>query len=313
MKLKDFWRLTRQTFSEWSEDKAPRLAAALSYYTVFSIPPLLAIVIGIAGWFFGREAVQKAILQQIGALLNPDTAEAVGTLIESAGTRRAGGTTAALGVVVLLIGASGVFSQLQDALNTIWEVRPKPGQGFRVLIRKRIFSFVIVLVLGFLLLVSMVLSTALTALSGAIQAWLPGSQLLFQAANFILSLLLITSLFALMFKFMPDAKITWKEVWLGAGITALLFSIGKTLIGLYLARSNPASAFGAAASVVLILIWVYYTAQILFIGAEFTQVYARNYGTGGAPEDHAERVTGEERAQQGIPRNDARKERQNES
>ncbi len=300
--MKDLLILFRQAFSEWSEDKAPRLAAALAYYTVFSIPPLLLTVIGIAGWFFDRSAVQKAVLDQVSGLLSPGMADAIATILDSTGSPGKGGVAAAIGAVTLLIGASGVFGQLQDALNTIWEVKPKPGQGIWFLIQKRLFSFLMVLVLGFLLLVSMVLSTTLAALSGVIQTWLPGSSNVFGLINFFLPFAAITLLFGLMFKYMPDARMAWKDVWLGAVITSLLFNVGKTLIGLYLARSNPASAFGAAASIVLIFVWVYYSAQILLIGAEFTQVYAKHYGSGIAPVKHAVKVTEEERAEQGISR-----------
>jgi membrane protein len=302
MGFRNLWDLVRRTLAEWSEDKAPRLAAALAYYTVFSIPPLLLTIIGIASRFFDRAEVQQAILSQISNLLNQDTANAIGGIIESAGSERQGGVAAIIGAVVLLLGASAVFGQLQDSLNTIWEVRPKPNQGVLRLVQKRLFSFLIVLVLGFLLLVSMVLSTALAALSELISTWLPGSNFLFQLINFVLPFVVITLLFALMFKFIPDAKIAWRDVWLGAVITSLLFNIGKTIIGLYLARSNPASAFGAAASIVLIFVWIYYTAQILFIGAEFTQVYASTYGSGVVPEKYAEKLTEKERNQQGIPR-----------
>lgn len=308
MKIKDLWSFIRRVFSEWSEDKVPRLAAALAYYTIFSIPPLLLTIIGFVGYLFGRAAVQKALLDQIAILLNPNTANAIGAILQSASGPQKGGLAAIIGTVVLLLGASGVFGQLQDALNTIWEVKPKPKQGIKVLVQKRLFSFAVVLVLGFLLLVSMVLSTALSLLSGYLQGRLPGSSLVFSLVNFVLPLLVITFLFALMFKFMPDARMKWKDVWLGAAITSLLFNLGKTLIGLYLARSNPASAFGAAASLVLILVWIYYTAQILFLGAEFTFIYARDYGSGIVPEDHAERVTEMERAQQGIPRKEKGRE-----
>jgi membrane protein len=302
MKISDLWQLARQTFAQWSEDKAPRLAAALSYYTVFSIPPLLVFLISLVGRFLGSERVRQALLAQIGDLLTAETAEALGEIIDSA-TRPVEGTLATgVGLAILLLGASGVFSQLHDALNTIWEVTPKAGGGILGLLRKRFFSFLLVLATSFTLLVSLVLSTALAALSEFIQPWLPASTSVVRGINFAFSFLVIISLFALIFKFVPDASIRWRDVWPGAGLTALLFEVGKALISFYLARSNLASTFGAAASIILVLVWVYYSAQILFIGAEFTQVYANTYGAGIQPDEHAERVSEAQRAQQGIPR-----------
>jgi membrane protein len=296
----NFLNLIRNTFKEWSEDKAPRLAAALAYYTVFAIPPLLVILLGIASLFLNQQEVQDALLGEIGGLLTPEAARAIGGMIEGAKTDQAGGLAAAVGVGILLLGASGIFLQLQDALNTVWEVRAKPGLGIMALLKKRFFSFLMVLAVGFLLLVSLVLSTALTALGEWIQSWLPGSNWVFQSVNFLLPFLAITLLFALMFRYMPDAEIAWRDVWPGAAITSLLFNLGKTLIGLYLARSNLAHTYGAAASVVLIFVWVYYTAQILLLGAEFTKVYAEQLGAGIRPEPHAEMVKEQERLQQGM-------------
>jgi membrane protein len=301
MKLKEVWSVVKETFSEWSEDKAPRLAAALSYYTVFSIPPLLFLVISIAGLILNQSDVRKAVLDQIAGALSQESADAIGAMIDSASLGGSSGIGAVTGLVILLLGASGVFTQLQDALNTIFEVRIKPGQTLFVL-RKRLFSFLMVLGLGFLLLVSLVLSTALAALAVTIQSYLPGSVSVFQAVNFLLPFLVIMGLFALMFRYLPDAAIAWRDVWPGAALTSLLFNIGKSLLSLYLARSNLANTYGAAASVVLIFVWVYYTAQILFIGAEFTQVYANRFGAGIRPEPHAELLSERQRAQQGIPR-----------
>jgi membrane protein len=301
MKIKDIWQLVRDTFKEWSEDKAPRLAAALSYYTVFSIPPLLFMVISIAGLILNEREVRQAILDQIASALTQETAEAVGAMIDAASLGERSGIAAVIGLAILLLGASGVFTQLQDALNTIFEVRLKPGKLI-FLLQKRLLSFLMVLVLGFLLLVSLVLSTALAVLAQYIQAWLPGSRTVFQAVNFLLPFLVIMVLFALMFRYIPDAKIAWRDVWPGAALTSLLFNIGKILLSLYLARSSVASTYGAAASVVLIFVWIYYTAQILFIGAEFTQVYANRFGAGIQPGPHAELLSERERAQQGIAR-----------
>jgi membrane protein len=301
MKIKDIWQLVRDTFKEWSEDKAPRLAAALSYYTVFSIPPLLFMVISVAGLILNEQEVRQAVLDQIASALTQESAEAVGAMIDAASLGNRSGIAAVTGLAILLLGASGVFTQLQDALNTIFEVRLKPGT-IVFLLRKRLLSFIMVLALAFLLLVSLVHYTALALLAQYIQSWLPGSRTVFQVVNFLLPFLVITVLFALMFRYIPDAKIAWRDVWPGAALTSLLFNIGKILLSLYLARSSVASTYGAAASVVLIFVWIYYTAQILFIGAEFTQVYANRFGAGIQPGPHAELLSERERAQQGIPR-----------
>ncbi len=299
--MKKIWTLVRETAREWSEDKAPRMAAALSYYTVFSIPALLFLVITVASLILDRQEVREAVLAEIANALSQESAEAVGAMIDSASLGDRSGPAFVVGLVVLLLGASGVFNQLQDALNTIFEVRLRPG-NFLLMIQKRFFSFLIVLALGFLLLVSLVLSTALNALASFLQGLLPGSDSIFQGVNFLLPFIVIAVLFALMFRYLPDAVISWRDVWPGAILTSLLFNIGKTLLSLYLARSNLANTFGAAASVILIFVWVYYTAQILFIGAEFTQVYANRFGSGIQPEPHAELLSDQARVQQGIAR-----------
>jgi membrane protein len=298
--FKNLWGLFRKTFSEWGAAKVPRLAAALSYYTIFSIPPLLAFLLGIAGLFFDPEQVKQAILTQMGVLLTSQTAGAIEGLIGSTIDKDKGAVATAVGLLVLLLGASGVFGQLQDALNTIWEVAPKPGQGLGLLVRKRLLSFLVVLGLGFLLLVSLVISAALAVLTTWIQSMLPGTAALAQVITFLVSLLVATLLFGFMYAYIPDARVAWKDVWLGAFVTSLLFNLGKTLLSLYMGVSNPASAFGAAASVALILVWVYYSAQILFFGASFTKVYAEEIGSGIEPESHAEKVTPGQRAKEGL-------------
>jgi membrane protein len=303
MNLKAIWEILKETFSDWNEDKAPRLAAALAYYTMFSIAPVLIIVIAIAGLVLGREAVQGAIAQQIEGLVgNRESALAVQAMIQSASKPSTGIIATVIGLVTLLFGAAGVFGQLQDALNTIWEVQPKPDRGIMETIKERFLSFTMVLGVGFLLLVSLVVSAALTAIGTYFSNLLPGFEAVWQVVNFLVSFGVITLLFAMIFKVLPDAKIAWSDVWIGAAVTALLFTIGKFLIGLYLGKSSVGTAYGAAGSLVVILIWVYYSAQILFLGAEFTQVYARKYGSRIEPADNAVPVTEEARAQQGIPR-----------
>lgn len=288
MSLKQIWRLLKETFAEWSKDKASRLAAALSYYTVFSLAPLLIIAIAIAGSFFGEEAAKGEIIGQIQGLVGKDGAEVIQTAIENAGQQEKQGTVASLiSIGVLLFGASGVFAELQDALNTVWEVEPKPELGIGGFIRKRFLSFAMILGIGFLLLVSLVISAALSGINHYTSNLLPAFALLWPPINFIVSFGVITLLFAAMYKFLPDVKIAWSDVWIGAAMTALLFVIGKFLIGLYLGNSSLSSTYGAAGSIVIILVWAYYSAQILFFGAEFTQVYARKYGSQIVPDRFA--------------------------
>jgi membrane protein len=307
--VKAIWGLLKDTFDEWNEDKASRLAAALAYYTVFSLAPLLIIAITIASLIFDQAAAEGQIVQQIQGLVGKDGAQAIQEMIRNASKPSSGGTIATIiGVATLLFGASGVFGQLQDALNTIWEVAPKPGRGVVGFIRDRFLSFSMVLGTGFLLLVSLVLSTGLAALSSYFGNLLPGFDALWQIVNFVISFGVVTVLFALIYKVLPDAKITWGDVWIGAAITALLFTIGKFLLGVYLGNGAFGSTYGAAGSFVVILAWVYYSAQILFFGAEFTQVYAGKYGSNIKPSKNAVPVTQEARAQQGMPSTEDLKE-----
>jgi membrane protein len=302
MNLKTVWRLLKETFSEWSQDKAERLAAALAYYTVFSLAPLLVIVIAIAGSVFGEEAARGQIVAQIQGLVGSQGAQFIQTAIQNASKPKAGTIASIISVVVLLFGASWVFGGLQDALNTIWEVQPKPGRGVIAIIRSRFLSFTMVLVIGFLLLVSLVISAALTAVINFVGNALPGLHSGWQLVNFILSFVVIMLLFALIYKVLPDVKITWKDVWIGAAMTSLLFTIGKLLLGLYLGNGSFGSSYGAAGSLVIILAWVYYSAQILFFGAEFTKVYARRYGSQIVPDENAIPLTEQASAEQGIQR-----------
>jgi membrane protein len=291
----------KETWSDWNEDKAPRLAAALAYYTAFSLAPLLVIAIAIAGLVFGQEAARGQVSSQIQGLLGPEGAEAVETMIAGSSKQSSGILAAVIGFATLLFGASGLFGQLKDAMNTIWEVQPKPGQGIMATIKQNFFSFTMVLGTGFLLLVSLLLSAVLAGLVGFFQNALPGADWLWLVVNFLVGFAVTTGVFALIFKFVPDAKIAWGDVWIGAAVTSLLFSIGRFALGWYLGNGSFSSSYGAAASLVIVLLWVYYTAQILFFGAEFTQVYARRYGSRIEPAPNAVRVTEEERAQQGMP------------
>lgn len=287
MDAKAFIDLIKETFQEWSEDKAPRLAAALSYYTVFSLAPLLIIAIAVAGFFLGRGDVQEQILSEVETFLGSGGRDMVRGLIEDASRPGASLVATIIGIVTLIFGASGVYGQLQDALNTIWEVELAPGAGIWATIRKRFLSFTMVIGSGFLLLVSLLVSAAISATSTYFSNLLPGTDFIWQILNLVASYAVITLLFALIFKVLPDVEIEWGDVWTGALVTALLFTVGKFLIGWYLGTSAPGSTYGGAGSLVAILLWVYYSAQILFFGAEFTQVYARHYGSRILPSEGA--------------------------
>lgn len=297
--------LLRDTFREWLDDGANRLAAALAYYTTFSLAPLLVLIIAIAGLIGGREAAQTQTMAQVQDLLGTDGREFVQGMIESASKPTTGWTATILGALTLLFGALGVFGELQNSLNTIWEVKPKPARGFRDGVKrfviKRLMSFTMVLGIGFLLLASLVVSAALSALGEYIGNRWPLADFWLQLINFLISFAVITVLFAMIFKFLPEIKIAWKDVWLGAAVTSALFTLGKFLIGLYLGRSEVGNTFGAAGSLAILLIWIYYSAQILFFGAEFTQVYANRYGSKIVPDPGMVKITEQERAQKGIP------------
>ena len=289
------WHLTKEAADDWSHDRAPRLGAALAYYTVFSLVPFLVVVISVIGLVFGQEAAQSAILSQIADLVGQQTAAAIKDMIQRADQPSTGLFATGLAVATLLLGASGVFGQLQDALNTVWGVEAKEGRGVWGFIKDRFLSFVAVLGTGFLLLVSLILSSALAAFGKWFGELLPLPETVLQLINFAVSFVIITGLFALIFKILPDAKVAWRDVWIGAALTAALFTIGKFALGLYLGKSNVASAYGAAGSLVLVLLWVYYSAQILLYGAEFTQVYANRVGERIVPAPDA-RVTDPDKA-----------------
>ncbi|XGV96870.1 MAG: YihY/virulence factor BrkB family protein [Leptolyngbya sp. BL-A-14] len=292
MKPKDIFKLLKDTVTEWNEDKVPLWAAALAYYTIFSLAPLLLIAIAIAGVAFGEDAARGEIVGQIQGLVGKEGATAIQSMIQNAHRPGSGGTIATIvGIATLLFGASGVFGQLQDALNAIWGVKPKPGQGIKSFLQSRFLSFAMVLVIGFLLLVSLVLSAALAAVATFFSRFMPDFIVLGQVLNFVISFGFITLLFAAIYKFLPDVNVAWKDLWIGAATTALLFNIGKFLIGLYLGSSGASSTYGAAGSLVVILLWVFYSAQILLFGAEFTQVFAKYRGSEITPSAHAVRIS----------------------
>ena len=282
--------LLKETFKEFMEDKAMRLSAALAYYSVFSLAPLLIIAISIAGTIFGEDAARGAIEEQLTGTVGRDAAIAVQDMLKSASQDANSWLMTLVGFAILLVTASGVFAQLKDAMNTVWDLEPKPGRGIKGLLKSRLLALSMVLVIGFLLLVSLILSAATAAVTNWLGGALPIPGFVFQILSFTVSLGVITVLFAMIFKILPDAEVQWKDVWSGAFLTAGLFSIGKLLLALYLGRESAASAYGAAGALILLLSWVYYSANILLLGAEFTQVYARRRGRRIQPTEAAMRA-----------------------
>src|SRR6267378_4082679 len=275
--------LLKTAYLEWSKDKAPRMGAALAYYTIFSLAPLLIIAVAIAGFVFGREAVEGRITYEIQGLIGSESARAVQTMIQSAHKPAHGVLATIFGIAILLIGASGVFTEMQDALNTIWKVDTTSKTGVWNMLKYRFLSFGMVLGIGFLLLVSLLLSAALTAIATYASSFLPIPPAAIHAMDFLFSVFFIAALMALIFKFLPDTRVAWGDVWVGAALTSLLFTAGKFLIGFYIGKSVTMSAYGAAGSVVIILAWIYYSAQLLYFGAEFTHVYSRECGSQCSP------------------------------
>jgi membrane protein len=287
------------TISNWYEDRAQRLGAALAYYTIFALAPGLIILIAVAGLFFGGNA-EGQIIGQIRELIGDQGAKAIESMLRSARAEPLGVSGTLLTLVPLAFGLWGVFGELQDGLNTIWGVTPRPGRGVVGMLKERFLSFAMVVGTGFLLLVSLALSAWLVAVGTYFGQLLPVSAQVLEALNFVISLAVISVLFAMIFKLLPDVHIAWRDVWLGAAVTSLLFTIGKFLIGLYLGKSSIGSTYGAAGSLVIIVVWVYYSAQILLLGAEFTKVYVKRRGSGFAPAKAAVPITAEARAEQGM-------------
>jgi membrane protein len=273
--VKNAGLLFKEAFMEWGNSKTPRLGASLAYYTIFAIAPLMIIAVSVAGFFFGEQAARKELFGQLNSLVGQNGGDAIQSLVAAANRPKAGLWATAGAVVTLGMGAIAVFVELQDAMNTVWHVERKPGGGIKRFVKDRLLSFAMVLGVGFLLLVSLVLNAFLSGL-GKMAGGVDSGQLhyLWAAVNFLGSLGVITLLFAMIFKILPDVDIAWRDVWVGAFVTALLFNLGKFLIGSYLGRSSMVSIYGAAGSFIILLLWVYYSSQILFFGAEFTRVYA---------------------------------------
>jgi membrane protein len=284
------WFLLKTTATQWITDKCPQLGAALAYFTVFSLAPLVLILLAFFGLFFGSDHARDKIIEQLQYMIDPSGIQVIKDIATSASKPQSGILATVLGIIVGLFGASGVFGQLQEALNTIWGVKAKPGAGLWAFLRARFLSFAMVGGVCFLLLVSLTVESVLRGLSTYLQNLLPGGHVLALLLFLVLDLGVVIALFAMIFRFLPDIKIGWRDVWIGASLTGLLFVLGKFFLGLYLGSGAAGSAYGAASSLITLLLWIYYSAQILLFGAEFTQVYSHSYGSRIEPEDHAVRV-----------------------
>ncbi len=291
MKDHSVWQVFKDTIVHWIDDEPFQLAAALSYYTFFSLAPLLIVVIAVAGIVFGHEAAQNQIVETIQGLIGSEGAQTIQSIMQAAASQPESGIiSTSLGIAALVAGAGGVVGQLQTSLNRIWGVAPKPGHGMWGFVRQRFVSFAMVLGIGFLLVVSLAVSALLTGITQLIGLVFGGIAFIAHALDFLASFVVVTVLFAMIYKFLPDIQIKWSDVWIGAGLTSILFTIGKVLIGIYLGTSGVTSPYGAAGSLVTVLLWVYYSSLIFFLGAEFTKIYASQYGSGVAPAKNAQAV-----------------------
>jgi membrane protein len=291
-------KVLQGTFFEWNEDKVPRMAAAIAFYAVFSLTPIVVIAFKVAELTFGTNAALREILTQAAFLIGHDGAEAIRLLIENAQPHRSTTTSTIIGLAAMIFATTGVFTELKDSLNTIWEVQPRPGLGIMEMIRHRFFAFAMVLVIWFLMLISLLMSTVLAAVAEFASSHVGGVQFI----ESVISLTMVTVLFALIYRILPDVDVAWRDVWLGALTTAALFVVGKYLFGLYLGHSTIGSSYGAAGSLIIVILWTYYSCLILLFGAEMTQVHARLRHARLVPNKDAVHVTEHDRAQQGIPR-----------
>jgi membrane protein len=282
------WRILKRAGQDFINDHGLKLSASLSYYTIFSIGPLLVIIISLAGIVYGREAVEGRLFQQLNGLIGNSAAMQVQDIIQNIEQSRLSTSGALIGVVILLIGASGVFTEIQDSINYIWSVKVKPKKGIVRFLMNRLISFSLIIGLGFILLVSLIIHALMDVLHDFLTNYFDQVTVyLFLVLNYVLLYIIIVLLFAVIFRVLPDANIKWKDAFIGAGFTAFLFVIGKFLIGFYLSKSNIGITYGTAASLILVLLWVYYSSIILYYGAEFTKVYAMTYGSGIEPDKTA--------------------------
>ncbi|WP_367753622.1 YihY/virulence factor BrkB family protein [Flavobacterium sp. WC2430] len=290
--IKHTGKLLKTTYEGWNEKDPFRQSAVIAYYAIFSIPGLLVLIISIAGYFFGKESVNKNILEQITNTMGAETAIQISQILAKSTETKSSFLGSIVGVIVLLIGSTAVFVELQKTLNLIWKVEVLPKKGIITILKARFFSFGLILAIAFLLMISLVISTMLSSMGNWIGIYTYNySVLFFNCINFIFSLAVISILFALMFKILPDAKIKWKHVWLGSIVTGILFTIGKTILAYYFSTAEPASVYGVAGSVILILLWVSYSSMILFFGAEFTAAYAKIYTGVVPPTEIAKKIT----------------------
>ena len=288
MKARELWYILKCAVEGWWNDNVPRLGASLAYYTLFAMAPILVISIAIAGFFFGAEAVRGEVVSQVRGLVGETGAQAVQAMLESVALRGGGGLATVIGLITFFLGATGAFLELQTALNAIWRVKPKPNAGIKEILLQRLLSFGLVIGVGFVLLVSLVISAGLAALDRYMGHAFPALAVAWTAINVLVSLGVVTLLFAMIYQFLPDVDLALRDVWVGALVTAGLFTVGKSVIGLYLGTSAVASSYGAAGSVVVLLIWVYYTAQVVLLGAEFTKAYVQRFeAKRPSPMDHA--------------------------
>jgi membrane protein len=286
--FKEAWQLLRDTFAGFSEHKITKISGSLAYSTVFSMAPLLVVIISLCGIFLEREAVEGKIYAILTGFIGPDAASQLQVVIKNAAIGNNSNMAAIIGIVTLLLGATTVFAEIQDSINSIWGVKPKPKRGWFKVITNRFLSFSVIISLGFLLLVSLVITGLIETLSGRLQASFPhATVVLFYIINIIISLLVSMLIFAVIFKVLPDAKIRWKDVMVGALVTAILFMVGKFGISLYISQTKVGSTYGAAGSLVVLLVWIYYSSIILYLGAAFTKAYAVRYGKDIRPSDYA--------------------------
>ena len=277
--LKGIWEVLKKCGKGFSEDKVPKLSASLAYYTIFSMGPLLIVILYLSGIFFGQEAIEGSMFKQIRGFVGPKAAEQIQEIIKNASISTDSTFAAVIGVVTLLIGATTVFAEIQDSINTIWGLKRKPSAGWKVLIKTRFLAFGVIGSLGFLLLVSLGVSAVVEGISTRLQSRFPDVTIaIFYIINLLITLSVVTLLFAVIFKVLPDAKIKWKDVFAGSIVTAILFMLGKFLISFYISKSNIGSTYGTAGSLIILLVWIYYSSFILYFGAEFTKAWAMKYG-----------------------------------
>lgn len=299
--FKDAWSVLSDSFNGFLDDRCLKLSAALAYYTIFSLAPLLVLVISLVSIFFGEEAIRGEIFSQINGLVGNEAAKQIQDMIKNVGLSGKTNTALLIGIVTLVLGATSIFVEIQDSVNIIWRVKPKPKKGWLKLIKDRLLSSSLVVSLGFLLLVSLIVNGVVLAMSGQLTRFLPGIGVyIISAINLLISTTVVAVLFGIIFKVLPDAKIGWKDVRLGAIFTALLFMLGRYVIGLYIQTTSTSSTYGAAGSLIVVLIWIYYTAAILYFGAEFTQAYANHFGIKIEPADYAVYVEQTERERDDV-------------